>query len=134
MDDMSTHDTSDVKAALSTSRSTDLTPVVLDASNLDSTAPSRLRDLKAGLADEGYLPAELVVEAEFCEDDPLAIQSESDRLREYVRAASFLGSGRIVVDVARSCRPDDEESALAALEERAHREGVAFEVRHRTNT
>ncbi|AFK19247.2 hypothetical protein E6P09_10735 [Haloferax mediterranei ATCC 33500] len=126
---MSTLDTTSVEAAVAAGRPTDLTPVALDASCLGSTAPAHLRDLKAGLADEGYLPAELSVEAQFCEDDPFAVQSESDRLREYVRAAAFLGVGRVIVDVGECCRPDEVSSALAALDERAHREGVAFEVR-----
>ncbi|WP_416839671.1 hypothetical protein [Haloferax sp. DFSO52] len=126
---MSTLESTPVETALDACRTADLTPIVLDASSLHSTAPSHLRELKSGLADEGYLPAELAVEADFCEDDPLAVQSESDRLREYVRAASFLGVGRIAIDVVECCRPADVESSLAALEERAHREGVAFEAR-----
>ncbi|KAB1194303.1 hypothetical protein GJR96_12995 [Haloferax sp. MBLA0076] len=126
---MSTLETSPVEAALSAGRPTDLTPLTIDATSLDSTAPDHLRDLKAGLADEGYLPAELAVDARFDEDCPFAVQSESDRLREYVRAASFLGAGRLVVDVSECCRPDDVETTLAALQERAHREGVAFEAR-----
>ncbi|KAB1196305.1 MULTISPECIES: hypothetical protein [Haloferax] len=128
---MSTLESSPVETAIESCRTTDLTPIVLEASSLESTAPEHLRGLKGGLADAGYLPAELVAEADFCEDDPLAVQSESDRLREYVRAASFLGVGRITVDVVECCRPDDVESTLAALEERAHREGVAFEARGR---
>ncbi|KAB1188480.1 MULTISPECIES: hypothetical protein [Haloferax] len=126
---MSTQHPSSVEATLAAGRTADLTPLVVDASALDSTAPEHLRDLKSGLADEGYLPAELVVEARFEEDCPLAVQSESDRIRDLVRAAAFLGAGRIVVDVAECCRPDDVENTLAALDERAHREGVAFEVR-----
>ncbi|WP_089779860.1 hypothetical protein [Haloferax massiliensis] len=124
---MSTLESSSAEAALVAGRPADLTPVVLDAAGLESTAPSHLRDLKAGLAEDGYLPAELTVEARFCEDNPLAVQSESDRLREYVRAAAFLGVGRVAVDVAECCRPDDAE--FAALGERARREGVAFELR-----
>lgn len=126
---MSTLDSPAVETALESCRTADLTPLVLDAASLESTAPAYLRDLKGGLADEGYLPAELVVEASFPDDDPLAVQSEADRLREFVRAASFLGVGRVAVDVADCCRPDDVRSTLAALEERAHREGVAFEAR-----
>lgn len=126
---MSTLESSPVETAIESCRPTDLTPIVLDASSLDSTAPEHLRDLKGGLAEQGYLPAELVVEAEFSDDGPLAVQSESDRLREFVRAASFLGVGRIAVDVGDCCRPDEVETTLAALEERAHREGVAFEAR-----
>ncbi len=129
MRNMSTLEPSSAEAALVAGRPADLTPVILDASGLESTAPSHLRDLKAGLAEDGYLPAELTVEARFGEDDPLAVQSESDRLRDYVRAAAFLGVGRVAVDVAECCRPDDAESALAALGERARREGVAFELR-----
>jgi len=129
MRNMSTLESSSVEAALAAGRPADLTPVILEASRLESTAPSHLRDLKAGLAEEGYLPAELTVEARFDDDDPLAVQSESERLREYVRAAAFLGVGRVAVDVAECCRPDDAESALAALGERARREGVAFELR-----
>jgi hypothetical protein len=126
---MSTLETASVEAAVAAGRTADMTPLVLDASSLDSTAPEYLRDLKGALAGEGYLPATLVVEARFDEDDPLAVQSESDRLREHVRAAAFLGVGRLVVDVVECCRPADVETALSALDERAHREGVAFEAR-----
>ncbi|WP_410764697.1 hypothetical protein [Haloferax sp. DFSO60] len=129
---MSASHTSGVQAAIDTGRPADLTPIVLEASCLESTAPEYLRDLKGGLADAGYLPAELSIDAQFDEDCPIAVQREADRLREYVRVAAFLGAGRLVVDVNAATRPDDIDSALAALEERARREGVTFARRGST--
>jgi hypothetical protein len=129
---MSASTPSGVQAAIDTGRPTDLTPIALEASALESTAPEYLRDLKGGLADAGYLPAELTVDAQFDEDCPIAVQREADRLREYVRAAAFLGAGRLIVDVHDESRPDDIDSALAALEERARREGVTFARRAST--
>ncbi|MFC7203628.1 hypothetical protein ACFQJC_08885 [Haloferax namakaokahaiae] len=130
---MSASNTSGVQAAIDTGRPADLTPIVLEADCLESTAPEYLRDLKGGLADAGYLPAELTVEAHFDEDCPIAVQREADRLREYVRVAAFLGAGRLAVDVNAESRPDDIDSALAALEERARREGVTFARRASTD-
>jgi len=60
-------------------------------------APEHLRDLKAEFSARGYQPATLSVAARFDGGDTLATQREADRLRELVRAASFLGAGRIEV-------------------------------------
>jgi hypothetical protein len=101
-------------------------PVELTAAALESTAPSYLRELKAELAAEGYQPATLRVEASFDESGSLAAQREADRLRELVRAASFLGAGRLAVDVTRVRDESAAEPALAALRERAERDGVTL--------
>jgi sugar phosphate isomerase/epimerase len=122
---MSTTASSDVERTLRGCRPADVDPVVIDASDLDSTAPEHLREIKRGLASRGYQPAAVATEAEFDAESTLERQREADRLRGLVRAASFLGAGRIEVDV------DDEpceetRTALAALAERADREGVEF--------
>lgn len=125
---MSTTHGSDVERAVAACRPTDVTPVEIDGEALDSTAPEYLRDLKGRLAAEGRQPATLAVEARFSEDCSFATQSEADRLREFVRAAAFLGAGRVAVSVADVADPEKVRPALAALDERAEREGVTLSI------
>lgn len=106
------------------------TPVHVEVEQLESTAPEHLRDLKYELAEEGYVVADVTAEACFDEDCSLATQSEVDRLREYVRAAAFLGASTLTVRVDEAAPGDEKlEPALAACEERARREGVVLELR-----
>lgn len=121
---MSTTSSPGIERTLRGCRPADVDPVVIDASDLDSTAPDHLRDLKQGLAARGYQPAAVATEAEFDADSTLERQREADRLRGLVRAASFLGAGRIEVSVAADAECDEVRTALAALSERADREGV----------
>ncbi|QKG93734.1 hypothetical protein HPS36_13010 [Halorubrum salinarum] len=122
---MSTTSSSGIERTLRGCRPADVDPVVIDATDLDSTAPDHLRDLKQGLAARGYQPAAVATEASFDAESTLERQREADRLRELVRAASFLGAGRI--EVAVENEPCEEtRTALAALAERADREGVEF--------
>ncbi|MFB6194250.1 MAG: hypothetical protein ABEI75_04220 [Halobaculum sp.] len=106
----------------------DVEPVELDAGGLESTAPEYLRELKGELAADGYQPAGLRVRASFPEACSIATQEEADRVRGYVRAASFLGATRVTVSVAEAADQAAVESALAALSERAEREGVRLSV------
>jgi len=106
----------------------DATPVALEAAALESTAPEYLRGLKSELTDEGLVPAELTVDACFDEDCSLATQEEVDRLRGYVRAASFLGVGSVTVTVDDVADPAKVRPALSACAERADREGIAFDL------
>ncbi|WP_251106163.1 sugar phosphate isomerase/epimerase [Halorubrum hochsteinianum] len=121
---MSTTSSPGIERTLRGCRPADVDPVVIDASDLDSTAPDHLRDLKQGLAARGYQPAAVATEAEFDADSTLERQREADRLRGLVRAASFLGAGRIEVSVAADAACDEVRTVLAALSERADREGV----------
>jgi hypothetical protein len=125
---MSTTATSRVERAVAASEPADVESVELTAESLDSTAPEYLRDLKAELAAEGYHPATLRVEACFSDDCSIATQAEADRIRELVRTASFLGAARLTVDVTEVSDETAVETALAALSERADREGVALTV------
>ncbi|QWC20581.1 hypothetical protein [Halorubrum sp. 2020YC2] len=120
---MSTTSSAGIERALRGCRPADVDPVVIDASDLESTAPEHLRDLKQGLAARGYQPAAVAAEAAFDADGTLERQREVDRLRGLVRAASFLGAGRIEVSVDGAER-EEVRTALAALSERADREGV----------
>ncbi|MFW5917630.1 MAG: hypothetical protein ACOCRD_04395 [Halorubrum sp.] len=121
---MSTTQSDGIEATIRGCRPAEIEPIVIDAADLDSTAPERLRDLKSELAARGYQPATLSVEARFDADGTLAIQREADRLREFVRTASFLGAGRLEVRFTEVTNRDAAESALSALAERARREGV----------
>jgi len=121
---MSTTESPSIDAALDGCRPAEIEPVVIDADDLESTAPGHLRDLKTELSARGYHPATLAVDACFGEDCALAAQEEADRLREFVRAAAFLGAGRLEVTVGDVADPETVEPTLAALAERARREGV----------
>jgi len=121
---MSTTKSSGIDAALDGCRPANIEPIVIDADDLESTAPEQLRDLKSGLATRGYHPATLAVDACFAEDCSLATQEEADRIRGLVRTAAFLGAGRIEITVGEIADPETVEPTLSALTERARREGV----------
>lgn len=125
---MSTTRSRGVERALAACRTADVEPVELDAESLESTAPEYLRDLKAELAAEGYQPATVAAAADFDEDCSLATQREADRLRDVVRAASFLGAGSVELSVETVCDDEKVAPALSALSERARREGVTLSV------
>mgnify|MGYP005848688653 CR=1 FL=1 len=121
---MSTTRSDGIEATLQGCRRAEIEPIVIDAADLDSTAPDHLRDLKAEFSTRGYQPATLSVAARFDDDDTLAAQREADRLRDLVRAAAFLGASRIEVRLDAVADPSVAEPALKALAERARREGV----------
>lgn len=118
----------DVERAVDASEPADVEPVVVDAATLESTAPEYLRAFRADLDAAGYLPAGLRVEACFAEDCSIETQTEADRIRGLVRAASFLGATRVRVVAEEVADPEKVEPALAALAERAEREGVSLTV------
>ncbi|UIO99252.1 hypothetical protein Hbl1158_12020 [Halobaculum sp. CBA1158] len=125
---MSTHAASHVQRAVASAESVDAEPVIVEAAALESTAPGDLRNLRAALADEGYVPAGLRVEADFGTDCSIETQREADRLRSLLRAASHLGAGELVVDPGDVAAPGKVAPALDALDERADREGVSLTV------
>lgn len=125
---MSTTESPGVEPPITGCQPADVESVVVDGDDLESTAPEYLRDLKRALSGRNYQPAALSVEGCFAEDCSLATQEEADRLRSYVRAAAFLGAGRVVVTVEDVAEPEKVEPALAALAERADREGVKLIV------
>ena len=109
-------------------RPEEATPVRLRGSDLDSTAPEYLRELKYELAAESLVPARLTVSACFGEDCSLSTQREVDRVREHVRAAAFLGAGTLTVEVEEIADETKVRPALEACAERARREGVSLDV------
>ncbi|QZP38631.1 hypothetical protein [Halobaculum magnesiiphilum] len=125
---MSTQSSTHVRRAVATAEPVDAEPVTIDADALPSTAPGDLRDLRAALADEGYVPAGLRVQAEFEADCSIETQREADRLRSLLRAASHLGAGELVIDPGAVADPAKVRPALDALTERADREGVSLTV------
>lgn len=125
---MSTQSSTHVRQAVATAEPVDVEPVTIDADALPSTAPDDLRDLRAALAEEGYVPAGLRVEAEFAADCSIETQREADRLRSLLRAASQLGAGELVVEPGSVVDPAKVRPALDALAERADREGVSLTV------
>lgn len=125
---MSTTSPPDVARAIERAQPADVTPVTLESDALESTVPGYLRDLKQELNREGLFPAHLTVEACFDENCSLGTQEEIDRIRGFVRAASFLGAGTITVECTEVADPDKVRPALAACSERAEREGLAFDL------
>ncbi|SNR31632.1 hypothetical protein [Halorubrum vacuolatum] len=121
---MSTTERTGVEATIRRCRPADIQPIVIDGDDLESTAPGHLSDLKSALTERGYQPATITVEACFAADCTLATQEEADRLRGFVRAAAFLGAGRVELRIDEIADPERTEPALAALAERASREGV----------
>lgn len=120
--------TQGVRHAIDHATPADPEPVCLHADALESTAPEYLRDLKFELSREGYLPAELIVDADFPETSSFATHEEVDRLRSYVRAAAFLGVGSLRVDIESVADPATVKPALAACAERARRDGVQLDI------
>jgi sugar phosphate isomerase/epimerase len=125
---MSTSRTSAIQQTIERCRPEDATPVTLSAASLDSTAPDHLRRLKRELADDDLVPARVTVDACFDTDCSLATQDEIDRVREYVRAASFLGANTVTVSFDGVADASKVQPALAATAERAERDGVSLDV------
>lgn len=125
---MSTITRPGVDRTIDACRRADATPVRIDAESLDSTAPDHLRELKRELGERDLVPAELAARVRFDRESSLAVQAAADRVREYVRAASFLGAARVTVGVDAVADEKAVESALRACAERAHREGVVLEL------
>ena len=117
-----------VERAVAASEPANVDPVVVDAATLESTAPGYLRGFRADLDAAGYLPAGLRAEACFAEDCSIETQAEADRLRGLVRVAAFLGATRMRIVASEVADPAKVEPALAALAERAEREGVRLTV------
>jgi len=130
---MSTTEPAGVDRTVDGCRPADVEPVVIDGADLESTAPEHLRDLKAELAARGYQAATLSVPCCFAEDCSLATQEEADRLRRYVRAAAFLGAGRLTLEIDEVAEPAKVAPALEALSERARREGVSLTITGNTD-
>ena len=60
---MSTTQPDGLEGTLRDCRPADVDPIVIDAADLDSTAPAHLRDLKTELSTRGYQAATLAVDA-----------------------------------------------------------------------
>jgi sugar phosphate isomerase/epimerase len=116
-----------VRTAIERCRVEDATPVSLDADALP-TAREELRDLKRELDADDLVAARVVVDACFGEDCSFATQDEADRVREYVRVAAFLGASTVTVEFDSVADESKVRPALAAVAERASREGVTLDV------
>lgn len=109
-------------------RPADAIPITIDATSLESTATSYLRDRKAELRREGYVTAELTANACFDADCSLSTQATVDRIRTLVDAAAFLGADTLTLNVDDVANPSKVRPALNACAERADREGVELSV------
>ena len=125
---MSTTQATDTHRAVSRCQPEDLTAVKLDAATIESTSREYLRELKTELDRQGYVPARISVDLSLADDCPFATQSEANRLREYVRAASFLGATTVTARFDDAADDSTARSALAACAERARRDGVHLEI------
>src|SRR6056297_2235872 len=124
---MSATRSANVRTAIERCRVEDATPVSLDADALP-TARDELRDLKRELDADDLVAARVVVESCFGENCSFATQDEADRVREYVRAAAFLGASTVTVEFDSVGDESKVRPALAAVAERASREGVTLDV------
>lgn len=125
---MSTTSGSELESPIDRCRPADVTPVTIEATALESTAPEYLRELKAELYGEGLSPTALSLETCFDEDCSLATQEEADRIRSYVRAGAFLGVDSVTVSADTVANAEKVRPALAACAERAEREGIELEL------
>lgn len=125
---MSVTDTPSTHPAISRCQPEDLTPVRLDANDLESTSREYLRELKGELDRQGYVPARITVDLCLTASCPFDTQTEVDRLREYVRAASFLGATTVTARFGDVADEKSARSALAACAERARRDGVRLDL------
>ncbi|MGM0605157.1 MAG: hypothetical protein ACQETB_05740 [Halobacteriota archaeon] len=125
---MSTTSISDLDTAVTPCRRRDVTPVEIDGDELRSTAPGALRELKATLAASGYQPTTLRVSGQFDADCSIETQREAERLREYVRAAAFLGVTTLSIAVESVASVEKTTPALEALAERSRQDGVCLEL------
>lgn len=117
------------RSAVASCRPADVEPVTVPATALDSTAPAYLHDLRGELDEAGRTVAEVTLSVSFEEPSALATQATADEVRDHVRAASQLGASRLSVTVESCADASTATPALAAVEERARREGVTLAVR-----
>lgn len=109
-------------------RPTDGTPVTIPVEAIVSTAEPDLRAFKAELEAEGLVPHELVIDVDFSTDCSLTTQAEADRIRRYLAAADYLGAGSVRLEIDTIADTTKVRPALAALRERAEREGLVLVV------
>lgn len=109
-------------------RPIDATPVTIDATTLESTATSYLRERKTELRNNGFVTAELTAVTSFDEDCSLSTQQTVDTIRTLVDAAAFLGADTLTLTVEDVANPSKVRPALNACAERATREGVQLEI------
>lgn len=120
--------TADAGRGIAGCRPTAGTPVSIDASAIESTAEHALQRFKHELDDEGLVPAEVVVRADFGADCSITTQSEADRVRDVIYAADYLGAGTVRLEIEGVADRDKVRPAVSALRERALREGLTLAV------
>lgn len=125
---MSTESASGEPSIETACRPTNVTPVEIDGNELEVSDTDRIRAFKESLVEAGYQPTTLRVSARFEEDCSLVTQREVDRLREYLRAAAFLGVTELAIDLECVSSSEKVGPALSALAERGRRDGVTVTV------
>ena len=116
------------QSAVERCRPADVTPVVIDAAALESTAPDYLREVADELRERDRVAVGLRIAASFDEAASLAVQAEADRVRAFVRVASYLGVDTVTVTVDAVADEELVRPAIEACAERARRDGLAFDV------
>ncbi|MFC6732438.1 hypothetical protein [Haladaptatus sp. DYSN1] len=125
--------TPDVSRALDCCKPDDAVSVTIDATELESTSSDYLCTFRRALREQNFSPSRIRLSASFDEDCSLATQRESDRVREYVRVADFLGATTVTLTIESVANPEKVRPALAACRERADREGITLEVTGKTS-
>lgn len=104
----------------------DQTPVAIDAADIDPT-PAGLKEAREELDAADCVSARLDLHATFCEDCPVAIQDEVDRITRYVEAADYLGASRVHVHVEIDASESRVEDAMKVCRERAESAGITID-------
>lgn len=120
--------TADAGRALTGCQPTTGTPVTIAADAIESTSEAYLTQLKAALDDEGYVPSEVVVRADFGADCSITTQTEADRVRDLLYAADFIGAGTVRLEIDDVADEGKVRPAVSALRERAQREGLTLVI------
>lgn len=120
--------TANAGRAIAGCRPTAGTPVSIAADSIESTSEGYLQQLKTELDAEGYVPSEVVVQADFGTDCSITTQSEADRVRDVLHAADFIGAGTVRLEIDDVADAGKVRPAISALRERAQREGLTLAV------
>ena len=120
--------TADTGRAIAGCRPAAGTPVTIEADSIESTSEEYLRTLRAELDEQGYVPAEVAVSADFGADCSISTQAEADRVRDVIHAADFLGAGTVRLEIEGVADESKVRPAVSALRERAAREGLTLAV------
>lgn len=106
-----------------------ITPVRIEAEKLETTDPEYLRDLKFDFAQNGLVPAEMVISGYFDAGTAQGIRLELDAIKEYIRAAAFIGISQVCISIEspKTLKPTDE--LFTPYIDYARKEGISLHIK-----